>query len=116
MKIVSLKKVKSLKVEMEGARGAHRQLPIGSSDGAPNFSLRVFTLEPGGYTPYHQHDWEHENYILQGEGFIRRHDGSEATAKKGDYALILPGEKHQFVNTSEKDDLQFICLVPKEYE
>ena len=61
MKTVSLSDVEKIKVNMEGAEGAWRQLPIGSADGAPNFSLRVFTVDPGGHTPYHQHPYEHVN-------------------------------------------------------
>ena len=46
---------------MEGAAGAWKQLPLGSQDGAPVYSYRVFTVEPGGHTPYHQHPYEHMN-------------------------------------------------------
>jgi len=42
---------------MEGAAGAWKQLPLGSKDGAPVYSYRVFTLEPGGNTPYHTHPY-----------------------------------------------------------
>ena len=55
MKITNLQQCESGVVNMEGASGASRQVPIGKADGAPNFSIRVFTLEPGGHTPHHQH-------------------------------------------------------------
>lgn len=116
MKIVELPQVPSTPIDMEGVKGATKQVPIGVADGAPSFSMRVFTLEAGGHTPYHHHPWEHENYILAGSGVLRTEDGSERPIKAGDFVLILPGEKHQFRNTSEKAELQFICLVPKERE
>ena len=45
MKIIAIDKVDKKKVEMEGAHGAWKQLPLGSSDGAPGYSFRVFTVE-----------------------------------------------------------------------
>ena len=36
--------------------------------------------------------------------------------KKGDFALILPGEAHQYKNTSASKPMVMICAVPKEYE
>ncbi len=116
MKITQLDKVEQNKVDMEGARGAYKQVPVGIADQAPNFSMRVFTLEPGGFTPYHNHPWEHENYILKGEGVMLTETGEEKPIKAGDFAIVLPNEQHQFKNTSATDELQFICLVPKEYE
>lgn len=54
MKIISLNQVEKQKVNMEGAEKAWKQMPLSSSDGTPVYSYRVFTVEPGGYTPYHQ--------------------------------------------------------------
>jgi quercetin dioxygenase-like cupin family protein len=78
-------------------------------------SLRVITVEPGGYTPYHSHPWEHINYILAGTGELLDEAGASRPISAGDYALVLPDEKHQFRNTGSAE-LQFICLVPKERE
>ena len=116
MKIINSADVPSAPVAMEGAAGAHRQLPIGRADGAPSFSLRVFTLEPLGHTPFHNHAWEHENYVIEGEGVVVAADGSERPVKTGDFVLVLPNEKHQYRNTSPTEKLRFICAVPKEYE
>ena len=115
MKTVSLSDVEKIKVNMEGAEGAWRQLPIGSADGAPNFSLRVFTVDPGGHTPYHQHPYEHVNYVIEGIGCLVNEKGEEKPLKAGDFALVNPDEKHQYRN---KGDVPFkmICGVPKEFE
>lgn len=78
--------------------------------GALNFAMRLFEVEPKGYSPLHAHDWEHEVFILEGEGTIVSKDG-EIRFKAGDAVLILPNEKHQFKNTGNKP-LKFICLVP----
>lgn len=34
------------------------KIAIGKADGATNFTMRVFTLAPGGFTPKHIHTWE----------------------------------------------------------
>jgi len=34
--------------------------------GAKNFAMRLFEMEPGGYSPLHSHPWEHEVFILEG--------------------------------------------------
>ena len=98
MKITRLDACQTLPIHMEGIRGASKQVPIGREDGAPNFSIRVFTLEPAGHTPHHSHPSEHLNYILEGSG-----------------ELLEPHEKHQFRNTGDSP-LVFMCMVPKEYE
>ncbi|MCK4304144.1 MAG: cupin domain-containing protein [Candidatus Eisenbacteria sp.] len=34
---------------------------------------------------------------------------------QGDFVLILPGERHQYRNSSDQP-LVFMCMAPKEYE
>ena len=115
MKIVSLENVPKSRVEMEGADGAYKQIPLSGNDGAPVYSYRVFTVEPGGYTPYHQHPYEHMNYIIQGKGALVNEEGEEQPIKAGDFALVLPDEKHQYRNKGDQP-LMLICGVPKEFE
>jgi quercetin dioxygenase-like cupin family protein len=117
MKIVSLDQVPASVPQMEGVQGLRKQVPVGVEDGTPTMSLRVFTVEPGGHTPYHSHPWEHINYILAGEGVMVDEAGTGHPIKAGDYALVLPDEKHQFRNAGDAaGELQFICLVPREQE
>jgi len=115
MKIKSLAQVEKKQVQMEGAEGAWRQLPIGSQDGTPNFSLRVFTVEAGGHTPYHQHPYEHINYVIEGSGALVNEKGEEQPIKAGDFALVMPDEMHQYRNKGD-GPLRLICGVPKEFE
>ncbi len=83
---------------------------ITSRDGAPNFALRVFDLHPGATTPFHAHPWEHEVFIVQGEGHVR---GTERTLpfKAGDSIFVPPGETHCFAADSGAA-VQFICVIP----
>jgi quercetin dioxygenase-like cupin family protein len=116
MKISRLDEVKKIKVNMEGAKSVYKQVPISRDDSAPTFSFRVFTIEPGGYTPFHRHPFEHLNYIIEGNGAIVTESGEEHEVKKGDFALVLPDEKHQYKNKSTSKPMVMICAVPKEYE
>jgi quercetin dioxygenase-like cupin family protein len=114
MKITRLDQCQTQTVQMDGVQGAVKQVPLGVADGVPHFSVRVFTLEPGGYTPHHSHAAEHLNYILQGRGEIMSDEGPRPIGA-GDYVFVSHGERHQYRNTGS-GPLQFLCMVPKEYE
>ncbi len=94
----------------EGAKDTDVQWLLTESDGAPNFALRRFIIAPGGYTPRHTHDWEHEVYIPRGEGDLLTDQGSIPLTP--DHAiLVAPGESHQFRCTGP-DHLEMLCIVP----
>ena len=78
--------------------------------GAENFAMRLFEMEPDGHSPLHAHPWEHEVFILEGEGVVT--DGKK-TQKfgVGDVVFVPPDEKHQFKNNGTKT-LKFLCLIP----
>jgi quercetin dioxygenase-like cupin family protein len=78
--------------------------------GAENFAMRLFEMDPDGYSPFHDHPWEHEVFILEGEGLVRG-VGEERRFKEGDVVFIPPNEKHQFKNKGDKT-VKFICLIP----
>jgi quercetin dioxygenase-like cupin family protein len=78
--------------------------------GANNFVMRLFELEPNSHSPFHRHSWEHEVFILEGEGLVVN-EQTENKVKAG-YVIFIPrNEKHQFKNTGESL-LKFLCLVP----
>ena len=83
---------------------------ISRKDGADNFAMRLFEIKPEGYTPLHQHDWEHEVFVLEGNG-ITRDKTSNNPFKQGDIFFIPSMEWHQFVNTGNKT-LKFLCIIP----
>mgnify|MGYP002642484727 CR=1 FL=1 len=116
MKIININDAPAQAVTMEGAAHVTKRLPIGKADGSPSFSARVFTLAPGGYTPYHEHAWEHLNYIIAGKGELLDADGQARPLQPGDFALVQPGEKHQYRNASATASFIMICAVPSEYE
>lgn len=99
-------------LEKEGMKNASIRWLIGEDSQAPNFYLRLIELEPGGHSPYHCHQWEHEAYILEGNGRLNSKNES-FSLEKGTFALILPEEYHQFENTGNTT-LKFLCIIPKE--
>jgi quercetin dioxygenase-like cupin family protein len=115
MYVTRLNNIEKTIPKMEGVKGAYKQIPLSKANGVPMYSFRVFTIEPGGHTPLHQHPFEHMNYIIEGQGVIVEQD-REQPIEKGDFALVLPNEMHQFKNISGSQDLIFICAVPREYE
>ncbi len=80
------------------------------------FCFRVFTVEPEGHTPYHTHPFEHLNFVIEGTGVLVNEAGDEKRLKKGDFAIVLPEEKHCYKNASTDNPFVMICAVPKEYE
>ena len=95
----------------EGAKNVKIKWLINEKDGAPTFLMRHFTVQAGGFTPFHSHDWEHEVYVLEGEGKVRYEDQEEKIVP-GDAILVPPSRKHQF-QASANGPLKFLCMVPK---
>jgi len=116
VKVTNLAQIPKARVQMEGAQNAFKQIPISAADGSPNFSVRVFTIEPHGHTPYHRHPFEHLNYVISGNGHLVDESGERKPIRTGDFVLVLPNEMHQYRNASESEPLIVICAVPKEYE
>ncbi len=72
--------------------------------------MRQFEVAPGGYTPRHSHPYEHEVFVLEGEGVVLEGEVEHRLAA-GDFVLVTPNEVHQFRNTGTAP-LKFLCLVP----
>lgn len=96
--------------ETSEAPGLTVRWVIGEKEGAPNFAMRVFDLEPGASSPHHAHEWEHEVFVLAGRGRVYGGE-EEAALGEGDTVLIPPMERHRFVNEGD-EVLRFICVIP----
>jgi len=94
----------------QAAPGVTKQLLIGPADGAPEFAMRRFTVAPGGSTPWHKHDWEHEVFVVEGEG-VAKSEAGETKVAFGSVVFTAPNEMHQFRNPGTKP-FSFLCLVP----
>jgi tRNA-Thr(GGU) m(6)t(6)A37 methyltransferase TsaA len=95
---------------MEDLPGVSVRWLWSANDGAPNFALRLFEVEPGASTPLHSHAHEHEVFILEGQALLQG-KSKEHLLHSGDTALILPFDEHQFHNPGTKS-LRFLCSIP----
>lgn len=110
MKIEKSSDISKSLVEDEGARDVTIRWLISKEDGAGNFAMRLFELQPGGFTPLHAHPHEHEVFVIEGQGIFvfegRQHQFS------AEYAIFVPGNKqHQFKNTGDSV-LKMLCIIP----
>ena len=92
------------------AAGVRIRWLIDENCGAPNFAMRHFEIQPGGATPLHEHEWEHEVFILGGTGVVVS-AGGESEFGPGDVIFMPPGETHCFKNTGP-EPVTMLCLVP----
>ncbi len=86
---------------------------IGPQEGAPFFTMRVFEVQPQCSSPYHSHWWEHEVFVLSGQGVVKTGE-DEIPISHGSTVFVPGGELHQFCNTGD-DILRFICVIPQEW-
>jgi quercetin dioxygenase-like cupin family protein len=115
MLLKKIKDVGAVPVEMEGAENVKVRVLFGPEDKAPTFAMRVFELGKAGHTPYHQHPFEHEVVILDGE-VVAVTDKNEIQLNVGDVLLIMPGELHQFKNISNSKPASFMCIIPVQFQ
>lgn len=110
MKIEKSSNIKKTPVNVEGAKDVEIRWLISKDDGVENFAMRMFELQPGGHTPLHRHNFEHEVFVLEGRGtFI--HQGSEYPFSP-EYVIFVPaGSEHQFKNTGDSI-MRMLCLIP----
>lgn len=109
MLIRNINEVQDKPVAMDGVKGVRMAVMCGRDDGAPNFALRAFRVEPQGHSPRHAHDYEHEVYIVEGSGEVLL-EGSYRPIKQGDVVYVPADSEHQF-RAGEKG-MRFLCLVP----
>ncbi len=110
VKVIHSSKIEEKIVEMDGAKDVYIKWLVSKEDEAPNFFLRLFTIKRGGHTPYHKHNYEHEVFVLDGEGKVII-DGKEYRLEKG-FVVTVPADiMHQFKNHADSD-FKFLCMIP----
>ena len=112
LKMMKALDVGASEVKLEGVEGVTIRWLISKDDGAPNFAMRLFEVAPGGHSPLHTHEWEHEVYIVDGSGEVE-FEGVRKPFEKGWFLLIPTGREHRFSNTGD-EVLRFLCLVPND--
>ncbi len=114
MLIRNAQEVQGKPVEMDGASAVTMRMMVGRADGAPNFAMRHFTVAPGGHTPRHSHDYEHEIYVVEGAGRVEQ-DGEFRDLRAGDVVYVKANATHQFVNPGPAQ-FKFLCMVPVTFD
>lgn len=94
----------------KAGRGVSMQMLLSLED-VPNFAMRCFTIEAGGFMPHHTNTVEHEQYVLSGRAMVKcGNETFEACA--GDVLFIPAGEAHSY-QTLGDEAYVFLCLIPK---
>ena len=100
---------------MKGVKGVKKQILIGPEDGSNEIAIRLFSIEPGGNTPYHSHDFPHLVKVEKGEGIVIDFQGNEQQLSAGQLVYIRDNEVHGFKNKGD-DSFDFLCIVPERGE
>jgi quercetin dioxygenase-like cupin family protein len=113
--MVTVKKtsqVTAREIQLPGVQGVGIKRLIGAAEHVPTFAMRLFEVQPGGYTPLHTHDHEHEVFILSGRGMVKGPWG-ERPLEPETAVYVPPRIEHHFLNSGDQP-LRFLCLVPLE--
>lgn len=97
------------KEKLSSGKNTYRQVLIGP-DIAPNFAMRKFIIEPGGFMPLHSNTVEHEQLVLNGNAEVIIGE-NKYEVKKDDVVFIPAGIIHSY-KTIGNESFEFICIVP----
>jgi len=97
------------KEEVKAGTKTTRQVLISSQE-APNFAMRKFSIEPGGGMPMHTNSVEHEQIVLGGKAHIVIGENSYEV-KKDDVVFIPAGVPHSYKTVGD-EPFEFLCMVP----
>jgi len=90
-------------------------------NGYPEYGLRFFTIQPGGYIPIHNHFYHQTMYILSGEFECYAYDADtgkvvEAKICGAGTSIYIPSmEAHGMKNTAAEPST-FLCCICNVYE
>ncbi len=110
MQIKPFQEIPAQQFDDDQMKKVSMRIAVGAEHGAPNFVMRVFSVEPGGYTTHHSHEHEHEVFFHSGKGCVL-YNGEKHEVEAGHVAFIEPHSEHQIQNTGDTA-LTFVCVVP----
>ena len=90
--------------------------------GYPEYGLRLFTAQPGGEIPIHNHFYIQTMYILSGRFECYRFDPQTdqktmtCIAAAGDTVVVPSMEPHGMRNLSDTEPATFLCCICNVYE
>ena len=101
----------------EGVEAATYDLPgverhdlIAGGDGAPNYHVRYFHVEPGHHTARERHPHDHGVVIQRGRARVTLGDEMHEVGP-GDVVYVAGNELHCFEALGD-EPLGFLCVVP----
>jgi quercetin dioxygenase-like cupin family protein len=89
--------------------------------GYPEYGLRYFTIQPGGYIPIHNHFYHQTMYILEGQFECWCFDPEtdeikeKCIAKSGDSVYLPSMEPHGMKNIGD-EPATFLCCICNVYD
>ena len=109
---MSKKQLSDLPIEpLSVGEGTSKQVLISAEEG-PNFAMRRFIIEAGGFMPLHTNTVEHEQFCLAGQAEVVL--GEETIiVSKNDVVFIPAGVPHSY-KTLSNEAFEFLCLVPNQ--
>ena len=109
---MSIKNIHTLPIEpIEAGEKTSKQVLISGEEG-PNFAMRRFIIDQGGFMPLHTNSVEHEQFCLAGKAEVVI--GTETViVEKDDVVFIPAGIPHAYKTLSE-EAFEFLCLVPNQ--
>ncbi|NQV40895.1 MAG: cupin domain-containing protein [Candidatus Marinimicrobia bacterium] len=109
---MSVKHLQDLPLEPISAGEKTSKQVLISHDEGPNFAMRRFVIEPGGFMPLHSNSVEHEQFCIGGEAEVVIGDET-VTVKKNDVVFIPANIPHSYRTTSP-EAFEFLCLIPNQ--
>ena len=132
MDVINWNNVEDLKIEKFPFKGKMYDVKgisvrwlskFGEDDsGIPEYGLRLFTAQPGGEIPIHNHFYIQTMYILTGQFECWRFDPDthemtdKCVAGPGDSVYVPSMEPHGMRNMSETEPATFLCCICNVYD
>jgi quercetin dioxygenase-like cupin family protein len=132
MQVVKAKEVADVKIDKFPYRGllydvkgiSVRWLSKYGDDGHgyPEYGLRLFTAQPGGEIPIHNHFYHQTMYILSGAFECYSYDQATDQAVEkvvcpaGTSVFIPSLEPHGMKNLSQTEEATFLCCICNVYD
>ncbi len=106
------KELEAGQVDEDHALNTKKRIVFSPEDHWDSHVMRVFTLEEGGQTFQHSHDWPHWVYVLAGQGAVVTESDTHELSRDN-YVFVPAGLTHNFENRG-KEEFEFMCIVPPE--
>ena len=109
---MSVKHLHDLPLEpISAGEKTSKQVLISHEEG-PNFAMRRFVIEAGGFMPLHSNSVEHEQFCIGGEAEVVI--GEDLVIVKKNDVVFIPANVPHSYRTLSPEAFEFLCLVPNQ--